>query len=280
MERLRIPTKLIDIIIRLFSDRENSVITNSGFTDPYNVLTGIDQGEIILPLLWVIYYDPLLTRLQELTSRYIISAHLKKDIHEDNMVESVHYSTSAFLDDTELISDNIPSMSNKLTVCTSFYEFTCIEANPDKAMMITNDTSNVDKEGFIKILINGSEHKIKVSKQGRLERFLGVFINFGNYNRTLQSKLRSIVYNATVTLYKKRLTVDHLRYIFNHVIIPKLEYIMQIRIFTKRDCDKIISSYRSLVKHKVSLASSVPSLLLYASLAIGIKDLYAHQQSV
>src|ERR1043165_7982000 len=117
MERLRIPPRLIDIIISLFSDRENAVITNSGFTDPYKVLTGIDQGEIISPLLWVIYYDPLLTRLQELSPRYIIKAGTKQNIHDDEQIESVSYSASAFLDDTELISDNIPSMSTKLSTC-------------------------------------------------------------------------------------------------------------------------------------------------------------------
>src|ERR1043165_5961782 len=120
LERLCIPKRLINIIIGLFSDRENSVITNSGFTDPYNVLTGIDQGEIISPLLWIIYYDPLLTRLQEMTLCYTISALSRRNIYEDSMVESVSYSTSAFLDDIELISDDIPSMSKKLTVCVSF----------------------------------------------------------------------------------------------------------------------------------------------------------------
>ena len=51
MERLCIPALLIDLIIGLFSNRENAVITNSGFTQPYEVLTGINQGEIISPLL-------------------------------------------------------------------------------------------------------------------------------------------------------------------------------------------------------------------------------------
>ena len=51
MERLRIPDKLIELIMGLFTDRENSVITNHDFTQPYEVLTGIDQGEIISSLL-------------------------------------------------------------------------------------------------------------------------------------------------------------------------------------------------------------------------------------
>ena len=51
IERLCIPDKLINIIIGFFSNKENSVITNSSFTYPYKVLTKIDQGEIISLLL-------------------------------------------------------------------------------------------------------------------------------------------------------------------------------------------------------------------------------------
>jgi len=79
----------------------------------------------------------------------------KKDIYNPNMVESVSYFMLAFLDNTELISDNIPAMSKKLSVCTSFYEFTYIEANLNKTVMITNDISKVDKNEFIDIDING-----------------------------------------------------------------------------------------------------------------------------
>ena len=64
LARLKIPTHCINFISNLFYKRTNQIISYNGFTDPYNLLIGIDQGEIISPLLWCIYYDPLLAEIQ------------------------------------------------------------------------------------------------------------------------------------------------------------------------------------------------------------------------
>ena len=82
MLRLRILKALIKVILSLFQERETAVITHNGFSDPYKVTIGIDQGEIISPLLWVIYYDPLLTSLQSMDSDYLMFAEVIKDISE------------------------------------------------------------------------------------------------------------------------------------------------------------------------------------------------------
>jgi hypothetical protein len=65
MARLKIPHNFIKLILQLFSDRTNSVITAFGNMDPYEVQIEIDQGEVISPLLWTIYINPLLTVLNE-----------------------------------------------------------------------------------------------------------------------------------------------------------------------------------------------------------------------
>ena len=64
IERIKIPAPCINLILNLFSNRKNRVITHHGVTDPYDVIIGIDQGEVISPLLWCIYYDPLPTEIQ------------------------------------------------------------------------------------------------------------------------------------------------------------------------------------------------------------------------
>jgi hypothetical protein len=46
MERLKLPLSFINIIKSLFLNRTNRVFTAKGLTDPYNMLVGIDQGEI------------------------------------------------------------------------------------------------------------------------------------------------------------------------------------------------------------------------------------------
>ena len=52
LQRLNMPTQLINIITNLLLNRSNQIITNLGLTPLYEVQDGIDQGETITPLLW------------------------------------------------------------------------------------------------------------------------------------------------------------------------------------------------------------------------------------
>src|SRR6266498_2144717 len=58
MTRLKIPLACRRLILNLFTNHTNKILTCYGQTSSYKVLVGIDQAEIISPLLWVIYLDP------------------------------------------------------------------------------------------------------------------------------------------------------------------------------------------------------------------------------
>jgi hypothetical protein len=77
MDRLKIPTQFTEFILQLFQDRKNQVFTEYGLTDPYDVQIGIDQGEIISPILWCIYYDPLLCEIDQQKLGYTITTRYK-----------------------------------------------------------------------------------------------------------------------------------------------------------------------------------------------------------
>jgi hypothetical protein len=62
-DRLKFPSNLSDFIISLFTSRKNRILTPFRKTESYDLLIGIDQDEVIFPLLWTIYFDPLLTEL-------------------------------------------------------------------------------------------------------------------------------------------------------------------------------------------------------------------------
>ena len=51
MKRIKLPKKFINIIKNSLINRKNWVITDLGLTEEYPMLNGIDQGEIMLPLL-------------------------------------------------------------------------------------------------------------------------------------------------------------------------------------------------------------------------------------
>src|SRR5438552_17718904 len=65
LDRIKIPKKAIKLIIYLFKDREVRAITENGLTSSVKIGDGIDQGETISPLLWRIFYDPLLCKIQD-----------------------------------------------------------------------------------------------------------------------------------------------------------------------------------------------------------------------
>src|SRR4051812_4769472 len=136
MQRIKIPLGFIRLVINLFTNRYNSVITSYGQSIPYKTEIGIDQGESLSPLLWVIYINPLLTVLnKEASLPYIIDS--------DPSVPRVCTSTLAFIDDTTLISSSIEGLDHLLNIAQEFYEFNNTKINFSKAELICNrDPSN------------------------------------------------------------------------------------------------------------------------------------------
>src|SRR3954453_2129112 len=89
MERLKIPEHTISYIIDLFDKRVIRVITAQGLSEPFVGADGIDQGETISPLLWRIFYDPLLCRIQnvnDLGFEISLKWHNGSSQHDDSVI--------------------------------------------------------------------------------------------------------------------------------------------------------------------------------------------------
>jgi len=118
MLRLKLPQNFIEIIKNLFTNRKNRIFTAHGLTDPYDVLIGIDQGEVISPLLWCIYYDPLLVEVQSRQLGYNLSHTYRKILYDPTSIttESINIPALAYMDDTNWISDSEQNMASILTL--------------------------------------------------------------------------------------------------------------------------------------------------------------------
>lgn len=77
LERLAIPKKIIDLILSLQTNRSITIDTPYGPTELFQPEQGLPQGDVISCLLWNIFYDPLLTRLQQLNQGYKFNQELK-----------------------------------------------------------------------------------------------------------------------------------------------------------------------------------------------------------
>src|ERR1043165_8652096 len=147
LKRLKLPDDFITVICNLFTNRKNSIITPNGLTSPYDVLIGIDQGEIISPLLWIIYYDPLFCRLKKLPNKYKVTF---EQIHNVNPIEktliSVEQDIMGYLDDTTMIASSKQDLEQMLTIADSFYKLNNIKINKMKSILITNSSLIIDNK--------------------------------------------------------------------------------------------------------------------------------------
>jgi Reverse transcriptase (RNA-dependent DNA polymerase) len=135
MLRLKLPLNFIEIIKNLFSNRKNRVFTAHGLTDPYD----IDQGEVISPLLWCIYYDPLLVEIQQRQLGYNLTHSYRQNLYDPSNItsESINVPALAYMDDTNWLSSSKENMDGILTISKEFYSFTNILVNDDKAVLMT-----------------------------------------------------------------------------------------------------------------------------------------------
>src|SRR3954466_11792402 len=87
LERLKLPKEFIYFVLNMFISRNNQVFTAFENTDTYKVFSGIDQGEILSPLLWCIYYDPLLYRVQSSDFGYTMLTRWKPNVRSNSFDE-------------------------------------------------------------------------------------------------------------------------------------------------------------------------------------------------
>src|SRR6266536_2062996 len=112
-----------------------------GTTDQYRVKIGIDQGEVISPLLWVIYLDPLLTELHNsASSPYIYKSTTLSSVYPQKIEESsFEFTNLTFMDDSTLIAGSKEGLESLLAVTEEFYYLNNTSANHSKYVLIYTD---------------------------------------------------------------------------------------------------------------------------------------------
>src|SRR3954453_12009730 len=105
LNHLKIPLIFTELVLNLFTNHSNQVITANELSSPYKVQIGIDQGEVISPLLWVIYIDSLLVALNQCNSMpYQLQASTKRPESNETSTLTAELSTLAFMDDTTKVA--------------------------------------------------------------------------------------------------------------------------------------------------------------------------------
>ena len=135
--RIHIPEQITNLIINLFTDRTNKIITNLRLTDPYTIHDRIDQEETITSLLWRIYYDPLLCKITKSYKGYTLQTNILNQNTSINISVSANFPTLAFIDNTIWLAESKNQLEEIITTITSFFSLANITVNLAKSVLAT-----------------------------------------------------------------------------------------------------------------------------------------------
>lgn len=155
--------------------------------------TGINQEEIISPLLWIIYYDPLLTKIRNTNLSFKLEGSECLDLYE-NLYRSHSYifSGCTYMDDTTFITNDKLNMEKILKIADFFYELNDIKINKQKSELLLRENISRKKKLDSKITIKfGNEDiKIKPTPVSQSLRFLGIWLNTFNNNKHVKQQIK------------------------------------------------------------------------------------------
>ena len=98
LQRVKIPKRTIKYILNLFHKRQLRIITAYGLTEEITAGDGIDQGKVISPLVWHLFYDPLLERVQEDKNLDNVVVQKTKKSMQCNNITKYHQAVIAYAD--------------------------------------------------------------------------------------------------------------------------------------------------------------------------------------
>lgn len=105
----------------LVIDRRTQVDTFYGLTEQITLVRGVDQGDCILPLLWVLFYEPLLERINKESKGYTMKAIVKLDLrYTYESTKIIEIKELAYMDDSAWLVNSKQSMEHKVQLVKSF----------------------------------------------------------------------------------------------------------------------------------------------------------------
>jgi hypothetical protein len=183
----------------------------------------------------------MFTKINQTKNLHInINVEQIRNIYSKNLdiTHTFEIAVLGYLDDTTWFASSKEQLKKQLYITNSFYTFTDIKINHEKYEILTNEKSFINKEITLRI----SEDKlitIKTASKKQGKRILGVYINACN-NKTLTiHKMKQIIYEFRNAIKFKKITHDHVIYLINRVLIPRLEYIGQTHFLDERTANNL-----------------------------------------
>jgi ribonuclease HI len=281
LERIKMPEYTIRFILSLYESRKIKVITSFGLTKEFEAEDGIDQGEVISPLVWRIFYDPLLCAIQSTKNLgYKMSTHWPIDIVHNKIKEIYHQQgVLAYADDTTWLARSKEEMQKIVDIANEFYEINDIEINSKKSELVVINYIRGKKEDKAELAITVGKNKEKVfaKKDSDPVRHLGVWISGKGKQKCSLDIIRNEVNRMCKAIKWKKASASQLVYLNNSVLLPSIEYRLQTIFLSKTKCDSLQRPIWILIKNKLDMASTTANSICSHIGFLGLRSIWQNQ---
>ena len=266
LQCIKLPPNIIEFIIHIFKERKIKIITTYGLSNGFTAEDGIDQGEIISPLLWRIFYDPLLCRIQS-NPNYGYTMHW----HNNTILRPIRIACSAFADDTIWVGASREQTQAIIETSNSFFALNDIEINGNKSeLLVINGKQPIDR---LKVIMGKNKDVVTCAGLNTPVRFLGVWLSRKKGSRHTINICAHYIKDTVSTLKPKAITLAHAVYIVNTVIIPKVLYMLQSTELTSSTANTLQSPLNVITKIKGNFPITMDSSALHHQALVGLNIL-------
>ena len=243
----------------LQSERTLQIQTAYGPSSAFSPERGLPQGDIISPILWNIFYDPLLVRIDE-TPGY-------------QFTDNLTISKLAYADDLETFTDNPEILQTQADTVVSYLTIFNMQVNGSKSILWTNQAKE-NSEYVQSIVPHINDQPItKIHFKDDLTRTLGVFFTADGQNKSTITHATTQI-NNLLKVINFKFTPGFLSvYLINTVLNPILVYRLQATPVTQTELKSINTSYRKLVRNKYNFSYASNLVLYDKELGINLQNI-------
>ncbi|KAG9290923.1 hypothetical protein G9A89_011073 [Geosiphon pyriformis] len=244
-------------------------MTDFGLFDGYKVHNGLDQGKVFLPLLWRIFYDPLLCevkRHKHLCEYWIDNKFVLKTgrIESDGGLTS-YFLAGAFVDDTIWVGNCQASTQYALNIASEFFVVNDISINSEKMVAIPIN------QGVKVASLSICGQPISIARKSKAHWYLGIFLSTEGLSRLSVAKAHADVHFFVNVVLKKAITDKQFSYLVLAVLQLIVNYHIQFSFVPSNVCRKWDVLIRKGFRSKACLSHDFPDAALHHPLLYGLK---------
>ncbi|EXX65475.1 hypothetical protein RirG_132910 [Rhizophagus irregularis DAOM 197198w] len=181
-----------------------------------------------------------------------------------------------FMDDSTLIASSKRGIEDRLSITAEFYTLNNIQANSAKYILLSSEqfSQTIEFDLSPSFLISNPTLTLKALALSTSFRFLGVWFCLSASSRFVHNQTVSMVKDMAALLSPKKLLAQHVAYLYNIVLLPRLEFRLQSTLFAESTINRMVSPMLFLIRQKAGLASVTPLSALFTLLPFSIQQAF------